>query len=40
LPKVKVDIEKISLAIQNLLENAIRYNKVGGEIKINCKKEK
>jgi len=34
LPKVRVDIEKISLAIQNLLENAIRYNKVGGEIEI------
>jgi PAS domain S-box-containing protein len=34
LPKVRVDIEKISLVIQNLLENAIRYNKVGGEIEI------
>jgi PAS domain S-box-containing protein len=39
LPKVKVDVEKISLAIQNLLENAIKYNKVEGEIKINLKKK-
>jgi PAS domain S-box-containing protein len=34
LPKVRVDVEKISLAIQNLLENAIRYNREGGGIEI------
>jgi PAS domain S-box-containing protein len=34
LSKVRVDIEKITLSIQNLVENAIRYNKPGGEIKI------
>jgi PAS domain S-box-containing protein len=34
LPKVRVDIEKISLAIQNLLENAILYNLPGGKIEI------
>jgi PAS domain S-box-containing protein len=39
LPKVRVDIEKISLAIQNLLENAIRYNKFGGEIEMVLKKK-
>jgi len=38
LPKVKVDVEKISLAIQNLLENAIRYNLPGGQIEIELKK--
>jgi PAS domain S-box-containing protein len=39
LPKVRVDIEKISLAIQNLLENAIRYNKFGGEIEMVLKEK-
>jgi PAS domain S-box-containing protein len=37
LPKVRVDIEKISLAIQNLLENAILYNLPGGKIEISLK---
>ena len=32
LPQVKVDAEKIQLAIQNLLDNAIRYTPTGGEI--------
>ena len=34
LPEVKIDVEKITLAIQNLLENAIRYNLPGGLITI------
>jgi signal transduction histidine kinase len=34
LPKVKIDPEKISLVIENLLDNAIRYNLVGGTITI------
>jgi PAS domain S-box-containing protein len=34
LPKVKIDPEKIGLVIENLLDNAIRYNLVGGRITI------
>ncbi len=34
LPKIKIDTKKISLAIQNLLENAIRYTLPGGMITI------
>ena len=37
LPRVKVDVEKIRLAIQNLLENAIRYTKSGGEISVSLR---
>lgn len=32
LPQIKVDVEKVSLAVQNLVENAIRYTKSGGKI--------
>lgn len=32
VPQVKVDIEKISLAIQNLAENATHYTKEGGKV--------
>jgi two-component system phosphate regulon sensor histidine kinase PhoR len=34
LPLVEIDVEKIKLAIQNLLENAIRYTLPGGEINL------
>jgi len=34
LPKVEVDTEKISLAIQNLVDNAINYTKPGGEVRV------
>lgn len=34
LPKIKIDPEKMSLVIQNLLDNAIRYNFPGGMITI------
>jgi len=37
LPKAKIDVEKIKLVIQNLLENAIRYTKLGGEMIISLK---
>ena len=33
-PKVLVDVEKISLVIQNLLDNAVRYNHSGGIVSI------
>ena len=34
IPEVKIDVEKIKLAVQNLLENAIRYTKPGGEVTV------
>lgn len=34
LPRVKVDVEKIRLVIQNLLDNAIKYTKPGGKVTI------
>lgn len=34
MPEVKVDKEKMGLAVQNLLENAVKYSKEGSEIKI------
>jgi len=37
IPEVKIDVEKIRLAIQNLLENAIRYTKAGGKITVSLK---
>ncbi len=32
LPKVKIDVEKIELVVQNLLTNAILYTNPGGEV--------
>lgn len=32
LPQVKVDAEKIKLAIENFIENAIKYASVGGQV--------
>lgn len=34
IPKIKLDVEKIRLAIQNILDNAIRYTKTGGKVTI------
>jgi signal transduction histidine kinase len=39
LPKVSVDQEKMRAVFQNLIDNAIKYTKAGGEIKINLKKD-
>lgn len=35
LPKIKIDAKKIALSVQNLLDNAIKYNAPGGIITIN-----
>jgi len=40
LPKAMVDVEKIKLAIQNLLENAVRYTSPGGKITVSLKQIK
>lgn len=40
LPKVKVDVEKIRLAIYNIIDNAIRYTPTGGEVTISLKDDK
>ncbi|MDI6602514.1 MAG: ATP-binding protein [Patescibacteria group bacterium] len=40
LPQVKVDVEKIRLAIQNLLDNAIKYTQPEGKVTITLKSGK
>jgi len=41
IPKIKVDSEKISLAVQNLVDNAIRYTKKGHiKVKVEFQKDK
>ena len=34
IPPVSIDVEKIRLAIQNLVDNAIRYTKPGGKVTV------
>ncbi len=34
LPKIRIDIERIKLVIQNLLDNAVRYSLKGGKVTI------
>jgi len=36
-PRTKLDIEKIRLAIENLLDNAIKYTPVGGKVTVSLK---
>jgi len=40
IPKTMVDIEKMNLVFQNLLENAVKYNKRGGKILVKFEIEK
>ncbi len=40
LPRVKVDREKIKLAIENLIENALKYTPPGGEVTVSLKCDK
>ncbi len=40
LPDVLIDTEKMKLAIQNLLDNAIKYTPAGGKIKIEIRQNK
>jgi len=37
LPKITLDVEKIRLAIQNLLDNALRYTLPGGKITVSLR---
>jgi len=40
LPLILIDVEKIRLAIQNLLDNAVRYSRPGGEVTISLEYDK
>jgi len=40
LPKIKVDRKKIGIVIQNLIDNGIRFNKIGGIVTISVKYDK
>ncbi len=40
LPEIKLDKEKISIVIQNLLDNAIRFNQPGGKVTVSVKYDK
>ncbi len=37
LPLILIDVEKIKLVIQNILDNAIRYSRPGGEVTISLR---
>lgn len=34
VPKIMADVEKIQLAFQNILDNSVKYNKIGGKITV------
>lgn len=37
LPQVRIDAEKIQLSFQNIFDNAIRYNRIGGRVTVSLK---
>ena len=37
IPKPKIDIEKINIVFQNLIDNAIHYTKSGGRVSVSIK---
>jgi len=37
LPKVMLDVEKMKLAIENIIDNALRYTQPGGEVTVSLK---
>lgn len=39
-PKVKIDPEKIKLAMENLLDNAVNYTPAGGKVTVSIEKER
>ena len=40
IPKIKIDLEKIHLVTQNLIDNAIRYTFPGGKVTVSLKSDK
>jgi two-component system sensor histidine kinase VicK len=40
LPKIRFDSERIKLALQNLVDNAIAYTPSGGKVEVSLKRKK
>jgi len=39
VPKIMIDVEKMKLAIENLIDNAVKYSREGGKIKVFLKSD-